>query len=399
MPDLNHGLIMRADLSSDGMLRGVASTIGDADLMQRVFLPGAFGRDKVKVPLLLNHDNTPLGESVLTPTPTGLRHESRIVGEPLQPGTGVPIRALLHSGYPATSIGWYDEASFFGWSQFARAEPEWSRQLAAAGLAQDESLRYFLKARIAENSLVSVPANPRALLDAASMLPSNSVERLQLEQAATWVDDRRDTRPYYMGGNSYTPNQAARNMVQEIHDHATQMGATCQDQAAFRWTSPNGMVVNGTNTATTSFINPQVTPYPVTVTNSTNAPEITFDPAATILTETADGKAKYSMPDGSYPISNCSDVSDAAKLARHSKSYSFEQVRRHVMRAKNALNCNDDVLPETWESPGDDESKENSALPARPSDPEPEKAAVAAPTQDFDLGQLEKELSDLTERP
>src|SRR6266704_6999449 len=60
-------------------------------------------------------------------------------------------------------------------------------------------------------------------------------------------------------------------------------------------------------------------------------------------------EAKYAMANGSYPINNCSDVSDAAKLAHHSKTYSFEQVRAHVMRAKNALGCSDSVLPDTWE--------------------------------------------------
>src|SRR5438045_3830978 len=50
-----------------------------------------------------------------------------------------------------------------------------------------------------------------------------------------------------------------------------------------------------------------------------------------------DRAAKYAMPDGSYPISNCAQVASAAKLAHHSKTYSFEQVKRHVMKAKNAL--------------------------------------------------------------
>lgn len=60
--------------------------------------------------------------------------------------------------------------------------------------------------------------------------------------------------------------------------------------------------------------------------------------------------AKYSMEDGSYPINTCADVSDAAKLAHNSKKYSFEQVRAHVMRAKRALGCSDNVLPDTWDS-------------------------------------------------
>src|ERR1700704_4911274 len=67
--------------------------------------------------------------------------------------------------------------------------------------------------------------------------------------------------------------------------------------------------------------------------------------------------AKYAMSDGSYPINTCADVSDAAKLAHHSKTYSFEQVKAHVMRAKNALGCSDEILPETWEAPAGERSK------------------------------------------
>src|SRR5947209_1571469 len=58
--------------------------------------------------------------------------------------------------------------------------------------------------------------------------------------------------------------------------------------------------------------------------------------------------AKYVMENGSYPINTCADVSDAAKLAHHSGTYSFAQVRAHVMRAKSGLGCPDSVLPATW---------------------------------------------------
>ena len=60
------------------------------------------------------------------------------------------------------------------------------------------------------------------------------------------------------------------------------------------------------------------------------------------------GKPKYAMANGSYPISTCADVSDAAKLAHHSSTYSFAQVKAHVMRAKNSLGCPDSVLPASW---------------------------------------------------
>lgn len=60
--------------------------------------------------------------------------------------------------------------------------------------------------------------------------------------------------------------------------------------------------------------------------------------------------AKYAMEDGSYPINTCADVSDAAKLAHNSKTYSFEQVKAHVMKAADALGCGEDVFPETWDT-------------------------------------------------
>lgn len=62
---------------------------------------------------------------------------------------------------------------------------------------------------------------------------------------------------------------------------------------------------------------------------------------------------KFQMSDGSYPIDRCTgenSVSSAAKLAHHSKTYTFAQVKAHVMKAKNALNCPDSVLPATWTS-------------------------------------------------
>jgi HK97 family phage prohead protease len=71
-------------------------------------------------------------------------------------------------------------------------------------------------------------------------------------------------------------------------------------------------------------------------------------------------KAKFQMADGSYPINTCADVSDAAKLAHHSKTYSFEQVRRHVMRAKAALGCSDSVIPDSWSSDSGGDSGSNS---------------------------------------
>ena len=65
----------RVEGSADGeVIRGVASSIGNIDYAGRIFLPGAFGTTSKKVPFLLNHEEVPLGESMLTPTPQGLRH-------------------------------------------------------------------------------------------------------------------------------------------------------------------------------------------------------------------------------------------------------------------------------------------------------------------------------------
>jgi phage head maturation protease len=71
---------------------------------------------------------------------------------------------------------------------------------------------------------------------------------------------------------------------------------------------------------------------------------------------------KFVMPDGSYPISTCADVSDAAKLAHNSKTYSFGEIREHVMKAKGVLGCPDSVLPDTWDQP-DAEGRSDFKLP------------------------------------
>src|ERR1700694_525550 len=62
---------------------------------------------------------------------------------------------------------------------------------------------------------------------------------------------------------------------------------------------------------------------------------------------------RSTMPDGSYPITQCTgkdSVESAAKPAHHSKTYSFEQVKAHILAAKKALGCSDEVLPETGET-------------------------------------------------
>jgi hypothetical protein len=214
---IERGLVMRAEFGADGLVRGTASTYGNADRLGRVILPGAFGKARIKVPFLLNHkDDVPLGESTFIPTPEGLKHESDIVGDPVVPGTGVPIRALLNKGFPATSISWVPKTTYFGWSDFARAEPARAKAAAAAGVVHDEALRYFSELELVENSLVPIPANPRALLEAASLLPEQSAERAQLEAIMEFA----------AGARHSNSDQGA---IQRAHDALTEAGAVCQD--------------------------------------------------------------------------------------------------------------------------------------------------------------------------
>jgi hypothetical protein len=214
---LERGLVMRAELGEDGLVRGTASTYGNADRMDRVILPGAFGRigSQVRVPFLLNHkDDTPLGESLFTVTRDGLKHETDIVGEPTQPGTGVPIRDLLRKGYPATSIGWLPRKAHFGWRNFAKAEPEAAQQAAAAGVVQNDNARYFSDVELVENSLVPIPANPRALLEAASLLSPRSSDRAELEAIVELA----------AGARHSSADSAA---IQRAHDATVEAGAAC----------------------------------------------------------------------------------------------------------------------------------------------------------------------------
>lgn len=61
-------------------------------------------------------------------------------------------------------------------------------------------------------------------------------------------------------------------------------------------------------------------------------------------------KPRFAMPNGSYPIDNCHDVHSAAVLAHHSGTYSFEAIKAHVNKAKEALGCPDSVIPKSWNS-------------------------------------------------
>lgn len=214
---LERGLVMRAELGADGLVRGTASTYGNADRMGRVLLPGAFGRAGAqwKTPFLLNHkDDIPLGQTTFTVTRAGLDGANEIVGDPVQPGTGVPIRDLLRKAYPATSIGWLPRKAYYGWRNFAKAEPEAAQQAAAAGVVQDDDFRYFSEVEVVENSLVPIPANPRALLEAASLLSPRSPDRAELEAIVELA----------AGARHSSSDMVA---IQRIHDASVEVGAAC----------------------------------------------------------------------------------------------------------------------------------------------------------------------------
>ncbi len=55
----------------------------------------------------------------------------------------------------------------------------------------------------------------------------------------------------------------------------------------------------------------------------------------------------HAMPDGSYPIGDAQDVKSAASLVGHSKKYSAEQVKAHVIKNARRLGAMS-ALPESW---------------------------------------------------
>jgi 8-oxo-dGTP pyrophosphatase MutT (NUDIX family) len=52
------------------------------------------------------------------------------------------------------------------------------------------------------------------------------------------------------------------------------------------------------------------------------------------------------MPDGSYPIANCSDLKNAIQAIGRAKDP--EAVKRHIRKRKSALGCDEVDLPDTW---------------------------------------------------
>ncbi len=329
MTDVLRSIASHAELADDGVIRGVASSIGNVDRARRVFLPGAFGSSSFQVPLLAYHDDKrPLGSSTLIPSGSTLRHESRLANI----SEAGDIRELIRAGgIPATSIGWISHSDYYGWKELEKAEPQLASLAANHGIQPREDVVYFAKVEVVENSLVPVPANPLALISAASLMLAGSPERALLEDMIEMAKGSRH-------------NQADQAAIQGAHDLMSRLGAVCLDDD-------------------------EKTP-------GAKLQEL----------ETAADKPKYAMADGSYPINACTgenSLESEAKLAHHSKTYSFEEVKAHVLHAAKELGCDDEVLPATWkESKSDD-----AAVPS---------LEVQLAALDPDLAQLEEELNQLS---
>lgn len=329
----DRGLVIRsvpmtvevAQTASGYTFRGVASTVGEVDRMNRCFLPGAFGPQVSKVPLLAYHDDTqPIGSSTLTPRGGQLLHESKLSKTKLHD----EIAALIQDGgIPATSIGWLtpERDRYYGWAQLEKRSPQLAKAALGAGVPQRDDVTYYASAELCENSVVPIPAHRGALIAVASMLGTErGMVDAMLELSA--------------GARHSSNDQGA---IQRAHDALTEAGAMC------RVTNPldpgedePGAGSNKTGITGGWFDNMR---------SAVEATERAAEIAAELL-KAAD-KPRFALPDGSYPIDNCEDVSSAAHLAHHSKKYSFEEVRAHVMKAKDALDCPDTVLPDTWKAP------------------------------------------------
>lgn len=222
MSDLLRMTAQRADYDpSADLIRGIASTIGNVDRIRRVFLPGAFGTEQKRVPLLAYHDDQrPLGSSLLTPEGGVLRHESQLADIP----SASEFRALIKAGaIPATSIGWVSDAAYVGFSQLEKADRQLAGMAIAAGVPKREDVVYYARAEVVENSLVPVPANPLALLSAASLFSHESGERAMLDSLIELASGQRHS-------------QSDQEYLQTAHDALVSAGALCGSAA----TDPEG---------------------------------------------------------------------------------------------------------------------------------------------------------------
>lgn len=216
--DLNRAFPIRADVASGGTITGVASTIGNVDRARRCFLPGAFGNKAFQVPLLAFHDDQqPLGTALLTPQGKQLLHAISLADLPRKSEFLEMIRA---GAIPATSIGWVSEEHYWGWAELEAGNPQLAKKSKAAGVPQREDVHYFAKAEVVELSLVPVPANPLALIGAASLLTGSGEGRAVLDhmiEMATGRDAAAGSRH----------SRADQQAIQLAHDSLVVAGALC----------------------------------------------------------------------------------------------------------------------------------------------------------------------------
>lgn len=323
------------------VFKGVASTIGNVDRMHRVFLPGAFGTDRIKRPLLANHDETQvLGSSTLIPQGSKLLHESSINPKARMADE---MTSLLEDGdIASTSISWIapQEARFFGWSDLKRKNPQLAKLAEAQGVFQGEDALYFASAEIVENSVVAIPANDRALIGAASLV--GDADRGYIESMREVASLAPTIEREAAAGSRH--NATDRASIQTAHDALVDLGATCTITTA---NSENFEPDDGDEAEDRLQMNEPIEPI--------GGWQDYTNPKGSLDGREVAANARYSMPDGSYPINSCADVTNAANLAHHSKTYSFAEVKAHVMKAMAGLSCPASALPDTW--------KEDSSIP------------------------------------
>lgn len=234
------------------VFKGVASTIGNVDRMRRVFLPGAFGAARIKVPLLASHDETQvLGSSTLIPQNGKLLHESSI--NPKAARADEMISLLEEGDIASTSISWIapQETRYFGWSDLKRRAPDVARQAASLGVEQQDDVLYFSSAQIVENSLVAIPANDRALIGAASLVGEADrgfIESMREVASMAPVIERETAA----GARNSASDRAT---IQRLHDDSVILGALCTE-------TPTGTtdVEDGDDSADQALVNEPMPP-------------------------------------------------------------------------------------------------------------------------------------------
>lgn len=98
-----------------------------------------------------------------------------------------------------------------------------------------------------------------------------------------------------------------------------------------------------------------------------------------------DADAGRAMPDGSYPIDNCSDLKNAVQAIGRAKDP--EKVKAHIRKRKNALGCPDVELP--W-------AEEESVTASTEAERNASTVVVALPPQDHPVNEVGSEQKHVT---